>query len=157
MIPVVVLATVDPVLRETALFSLLTDLPGTGVLRQDLDADAGALRRVVGDENDVVEDVTRPAEHGCPGCILREDALSALAAMVSAGRWQRIVLALPVSAATMPAARPLADPAARRRLGIDLASIVSVVDADRVEDADGRGSGQSPGTCPGRRRSPLRR
>lgn len=134
MIPVVVLATVDPVLRDSALFSLLTDQPGTGVVREDLDADAGTLRRVVGDENGFVEDVTRPADHGCPGCILREDALPAVEAMVDSGRWQRIVLALPVSAATVPAARPLADPCARRRLGIDLAGVVGVVDVDRAED-----------------------
>ncbi len=133
MIPVVVLATVDPVLRETAVFSLLTDLPGTGVISQDLDPGAGTLRRVVGDEYGVVEDVTRPAERGCPGCVLREDALPALGAMVDSGRWQRIVLALPVSAATVPAARPLADPAARRQLGIGLACVVCVIDADRAE------------------------
>ncbi len=133
MIPIVVLAAVDPVLREAALFSLLTDLPGTGVARQDLDPAAGTLRRVVSDEHGVLEDVTRPAERGCPGCVLREDALPAVEAMVAAERWQRIVLALPVSAATMPAARPLTDPAIRRRLGVDLAAVVSVVDADRVE------------------------
>lgn len=152
MIPVVVLATVDPVLRETALLSWLTDLPGTGVLRQDLDADEGTLRRVVGDEHGVLEDLTRPAGRGCPGCVLREDALPAVAAMVESGRWRRIVLALPVSAATAPAARPLTDPCARRRLGIELATVVGVVDVDRAEDdvlgderVDARGGALAPG------------
>jgi G3E family GTPase len=134
MIPVVVLATVDPVLRETAVLSWLTDRPGTGVLRQDLDPEAGMLRRVVGDEHGVVEDLSRPADRGCPGCVLRENALPAVAAMVKSGRWQRIVVALPVSAASVPAARPLADPCARRRLGIELAAVVSVVDVDRAGD-----------------------
>lgn len=133
MIPVVVLATVDPVLRDAAVFSLLTDLPGTGFVRQDLDPRTGSVRRVVGDENGLVDDVTQPAGHGCPGCILRENVLPAMEAMVQAGRWQRIVVALPVSAATSPAARPLADPAVRRRLGIDLATVVGIVDVDRVE------------------------
>ncbi|HEY7813434.1 MAG TPA: hypothetical protein VIC62_09370 [Nakamurella sp.] len=153
-----VLATVDPVLRETALFSLLTDQPGTGVVRQDLDADAGTLRRVVVNENGVVEDVTHPAEHGCPGCILREDALPALEAMVSAGRWQRIVLALPVSAATMPAVRP-----ARRARHPAPARHRPRVHRQRRRRRpggarpDGWGSGRSPGTGPGLGRSPLDR
>lgn len=133
MIPVVVLATVDPVLRDAAVFSVLTDLPGTGFVRQDMDPGAGTVRRVVGDEQGLVEDVTLPAGRGCPGCILRENALPAMEAMAEAGRWQRIVMALPVSASTSPAARPLADPAVRRRLGIDLATVVAVVDADRME------------------------
>ncbi len=133
MIPVVVLATVDPVLRSAAEFSLLTDLPGTGMLRQDLDPVAWTLRRVLGDEGGVIEDVTRPAEEGCPGCVIREDALPALEAMAAAGRWQRILFALPVTAAAMPAARPLVDPVLRRRTGVELATVVSVVDADRVE------------------------
>ncbi len=133
MIPVVVLATVDPVLRDVAVFSLLTDLPGTGVLRQDLDPHTGTVRRVVGDENGTVEDVRHPAERACPGCILRENVLPAVESTVAADRWQRLVLALPVSASTMPVTRPLADASVRRRLGIDLATVICVVDADRVE------------------------
>ena len=133
MIPVVVLATVDPVLRDAAVFSLLTDLPGTGFVRQDLDPRTGTVRRVVGDENGLVDDVTVLAERGCPGCVLRENVLPAMEAMVEAGRWSRIVMALPVSAAMAPAVGPLAEPTVRRRLGIELASVVGVVDVDRVE------------------------
>ena len=133
MIPVVVLATVDPVLRDAALFSMLTDLPGTGFVRQDLDPRTGTVRRVVGDANGLVDDVTVAAERACPGCVLRENVLPAMETMIEAGRWSRIVMALPVSAATAPAVGPLADPAVHRRLGIELASAVAVVDVDRVE------------------------
>jgi G3E family GTPase len=38
-----------------------------------------------------------------------------------------------VSGPTAPAARPLADPATRRRLGVELATVACVVDVDRVE------------------------
>ncbi len=133
MLPVVVLASIDPVLRDAALFSVLTDLPGTGILRQDLDPDAGTLRRVISDEGGVVEDVTRPLEHTCLGCAIREDSLPALETMVQAGRWERIVFALPVSAETMPAARPLSDPGIQEVVGADLAAVACVVDADTVE------------------------
>ena len=59
--------------------------------------------------------------------------VAAMEAMVELDRWQRVVLALPVSGPTGPAARPLADPAHRRRLGIELATVACVVDVDRVE------------------------
>ena len=133
MIPVVVLATVDPVLRDAALFSMLTDLPGTGFVRQDFDSAAGTVRRVVGDEHGLVDDVTETIAHGCPGCVQRENVLPAMEAMVELGRWQRIVLALPVSAATASAARPLSDPAVARRLRIDLATVACAIDIDRIE------------------------
>jgi G3E family GTPase len=130
MIPVVILSTVEPVLREAALLSLLTDLPGTGVLRQDLDPQTGTLRRVVSDADGIHEDVTRLLDHACLGCAIREDSVPALASMVAARRWERIVWALPVSAQTLPAARPLcADGAVD---GGRLASVVTVVDADRL-------------------------
>ena len=77
MIPVVILSTVDPVLREAALLSLLTDLPGTAVLRQDLDPENGTLRRVVSDADGIHEDVTRLLDHACLGCAIREDSTSA--------------------------------------------------------------------------------
>jgi G3E family GTPase len=131
MLPVVIVSTVDPVLRETALLSLLTDLPGTGVLRQDLDPESGSLRRIVSDERGIHEDVTRLLEHTCLGCAIREDSLPALEAMVAAGRWKRIVWALPVSAQSLPAARPLCAEGAV--VGVQLAAVVCVVDADQVE------------------------
>lgn len=133
MMPLVVLATVDPVLRDAAVFSLLTDLPGTGFVRQDMDPGSGTVRRVAGDADGLVDDVTEPFAHGCPGCVQRENLLPAMEAMAGRGRWSRMVLALPVAGASAPAARPLADPALRRRLGVELATVVCVVDVDRVE------------------------
>lgn len=131
MIPVVILATVDPVLRDAALLSLLTDLPGTGVLAQDLDPGAGTLRRIVSDRQGIAEDRTRLLEHACLGCAIREDSLPALESMVAADRWERIVWALPVSAQTVPAARPLCESGAVP--GLELATVACVVDADLVE------------------------
>ena len=132
MLPVVILSTVDPVLRESALLSLLTDLPGTGVLRQDLDPATGTIRRVISDEHGVHEDTTQRLEHACLGCAVREDSLPALDTMAGSGRWERIVWALPVSAQSLTAARPLCRGGAVD--GVQLASVVCVVDADRVEE-----------------------
>lgn len=133
-VPVVVLSTVDPVLREVAVLSAVTELPRTAVLRIDLHPDEGELRRVVSDSNGVVEDETVLLEHACMGCAVREDALPTLARLVTLGRWDRIVLLSPATADATPASRPLAARDIARRLGIRLAGVLAVVDVDTVVD-----------------------
>ena len=129
----VIVSSVDPVLRDIASFGAVSDLPGTGVLRQDLDPSSGTLRRVVSDESGIVEDRTTALQHACLGCAIREDSLPALGAMAASGRWERIVWALPVGAETPPAARPLASPSIARDLGVDLAGVVALVDSEAAE------------------------
>ena len=133
-VPVVVVSTVDPVLREMAAVSALTELPGTAVLRIDLHPDEGELRRVVSDSSGTVEDETVLMDHACMGCAVREDALPTLARMVAQRRWDRIVLLSPTTAEATPASRPLGAPDVARRLGIRLAGVLAVVDVDTVTD-----------------------
>ncbi|MBM9469324.1 GTP-binding protein [Nakamurella leprariae] len=133
-VSVVVAASMDAVLRDMLSFTAVAGAPRTGVLRQDLDPVAGTLRRLISDAGGVVEDVTLPLEHTCLGCAVREDSLPTLAAMAASGRWDRIMVCLPVSAATPPLARPLADPAVAADLGTELIGVVTVVDAERVPD-----------------------
>lgn len=133
-VPVVIMSTVDPVLRDTALFSVLTDLPGTGVLRQDLDPDSGTIRRVISDETGVAEDQTVPLAHTCLGCAVREDSLPSLDSMIASGRWQRIIWALPVGAAAASAARPLASPDIAGRIGAELAAVIAVANTDTLSE-----------------------
>ncbi len=133
-VPVVILSTIDPVLRDAAVFSILTDLPDTGVLRQDLDPDAGILRRVISDDTGVAEDQTVPLAHTCLGCAIREDSLPSLDSMIASGRWQRLVWALPVSAETTPAARPLANPDIANRIGAELAAVVALAGTDTLAE-----------------------
>ena len=77
-VPVTMLSSIDSVLRDTAVFSVVTDLPGTGVLRQDLDPTAGTLHRVISDVTGIVQDETIPMDHTCLGCAVRADLLRAL-------------------------------------------------------------------------------
>ncbi|WP_369372290.1 GTP-binding protein [Promicromonospora sp. Populi] len=109
-IPVSVLATTDPVLRDSALFGLLMDGPGLVAVRHDIYAEH--LRRVVLDATGVVEDVLVPLEHACLSCAVREDAVPTIARLARDGRWTHVLLALPVSAEPLPAARALAAEAA---------------------------------------------
>lgn len=136
-IPLIVLATVDPVLRDTALFGLVTDTPGVVLVRHDIiDADdGGSLRRVVVDTGGVIEDVLLPLAHACLSCAVREDAIPTLRRLSEDGRWVALVLALPVSAPSLPVAGALAH--ACRRGGelpqVSLASVVGAVDVSTCE------------------------
>ncbi|MTD16731.1 cobalamin biosynthesis protein CobW [Nakamurella sp. YIM 132087] len=129
-IPVVIVSSIDPVSRDTAIFGAVSDLPGTGVLQQDLDAASGSLRRVISDETGVLEERVTLLEHACLGCAIREDSLPTLEAMAASGRWQRILWALPVGADTPPAARPLADPENAGRMEVELAAVIALLDTD---------------------------
>lgn len=133
-IPVVILAGIDEVLRDTAIFSALTGAPRTGVLRQDLDPERGLLHRVISDETGVAEDELIPLAHTCLGCAIREDSLPSLQRMAASGRWDRILVALPVAAPTPPLARPLAEAQIADDLGVRLLTVATVMDVDALQD-----------------------
>jgi G3E family GTPase len=133
-VPLSVLTTIDPVLRETAVFALLVDSPRTVVLRHDIED--GGLRRVVVDRDGTVEDVTVPLEHACLSCAVREDAIPSLRDLATDGRWDDVVLALPVAAESL--AVTLALDAATERGGMldmmRLGAVVTAVDSDEAEE-----------------------
>jgi G3E family GTPase len=134
-VAVSVLASVDPVLRESALAGLVLGSPSTVAVRHDLATDVGVLRRVVIDATGVVEDERVPLEHACLSCCVREDAIPTLARLAADGRWTDVVLALPATAEPLPAVRALEaatgpdGPLATCRL----ATTVALTDLDEVE------------------------
>ncbi|WP_432562587.1 GTP-binding protein [Kineococcus sp. SYSU DK003] len=105
-LPVTVLTSMDPVLRDSATAAALWGEPGTVLLRYDVSPQS--LRRLVSEFGQVLEDVRVPLEHACLGCTLREDVLPTLAAIARSGRFARLVLALPVAAEPLPALQALA-------------------------------------------------
>lgn len=133
-IPVVILSSIDEVLRDTAIFSALTGAPRTGVLRQDLDPDRGVLHRVISDENGVAENEHVPLEHTCLGCAIREDSLPSLERMAASGGWDRILVALPVAAPTPPLSRPLANAQIAADIGVALLTVAAAVDVDTLQE-----------------------
>lgn len=134
-IPLSVLSTIDPVLRETAIFGLLVDSPRTVVLRHDI-LGSGHLRRVVLDRTGVVEDLLIELEHACLSCAVREDALPALRDIAADGRWDDVVLALPVAAESMPATLALSAAMHPGRVceRLRLAAVCALVDVDAAEE-----------------------
>ncbi|MFF2620989.1 CobW family GTP-binding protein [Oerskovia jenensis] len=134
-VPLSVLATIDPVLRDTAVFGLVTDTPRSVALRHDLHPEDGTLRRLVVDATGVVEDTLVDLEHACLSCAVREDAIPTLHDLAHDGRWDQVLLALPVSAEPLPVTRAL-DAAARpggALHGLRLATVLTVVDLATVE------------------------
>jgi len=96
--PVVVVTSLDPLLRDAAATNLLCDLPAAWVLRHDLAPD-GVLHRTVYDIGGVRERAHSVLDHGCLTCAVREDVLPTLSRLLEpANRPDAVVLALPVTA-----------------------------------------------------------
>lgn len=133
-VPVVILSSIDEILRDTAIFSAVTGAPRTGVLRQDLDPARGVLHRVISDETGVAEDELVSLVHTCLGCAIREDSLPSLRRMAASGRWDRILVALPLAAPTPPLARPLAETQTADDIGVRLLTVATAVDIEALQD-----------------------
>jgi len=130
-----VLATIDPVLRDSAVFGLVVGAPRVVALRHDIRATEDALRRVVVDATGVIEDEVVPLEHACLSCAVREDAVPTLRRLADDGRWDHVVLALPVAAESLPVVRALAAQATpgNELERLRLATVLAVADVDTLE------------------------
>lgn len=108
LIPIVVLATVDPVLRSSASFAALTDMPDTVVISQDIDGDRDTpIHRLVSDSSGILLDEWVDLDHACLSCALREDTIPLIERLIAGGRHRNILVAAPVGAETVPIARAL--------------------------------------------------
>ncbi|NCT91540.1 cobalamin biosynthesis protein CobW [Cellulomonas sp. APG4] len=138
-LPLTVLTSVDPVLRDSLVLGFLMDVPSGVVLQHDIHDDGvggGEIRRLVLDRDGVVEDARVPLEHACLSCAVREDAVPRLRELAADGRWDAVALALPVSAESLPVARAL--DAEVRRGGLltrlRLSAVTAGVDLDALHD-----------------------
>ncbi|GGC16097.1 GTP-binding protein [Cellulomonas carbonis] len=135
-VPLSVLATVDPVLRDAVVMNVLLDAPGTVAVRHDIveTENGGGIRRLVMTADGIVEDVVVPLEHPCTSCAVREDAVPTLRRLAAQGS-AAVLLALPVSAESLPAARTLAAETRGGRLArLRLAAVVAAVDGAGFEE-----------------------
>jgi len=135
-VPLVVLSSIDPVLREAAVFGLAVDSAGTTVLRYDISEDPGELRRTVIVQGEVVEDLRAPLAHACASCAIREDAIPVMASLVDRGKCDSLVLALPVTAESHGVSRTLARATASPGplCQVRLASVGALVDVTTFEE-----------------------
>jgi len=127
-VPTVVLTSIDPVLRESAVDGLVSDLPGAVALRVDMCVGQGLVHRTVYDTAGVIEDAWVPLDHVCLSCALREEILPTLERVATTLRPPAIHVALPVTAEPMPLVAAL-----RAYAPVEVRGVVSVFDAEPLE------------------------
>lgn len=129
--PVLTLAAIDPVARQSAVAGFLIDLPDAVVISYDLvDNPSGrALVRSLVDRTGLVDSQPIELDHDCPPCTLRAGIVATLEMITDIDRWQAIILALPLATDPAPVAQRIASAAP---IGIRLAPVVSAIDADTI-------------------------
>ena len=138
-VPVIVVATLDAVLRESFCAGLVLDLDAAVVVRHDLRVDrvggGGAVRRLVTDRNGIVYDDEQLMEHACLACAVREDLVPTVAQLARDGRWRTVVVALPVTADPQTVVGALDRASDSADLGpARVACVVSLADAETLLD-----------------------
>lgn len=129
--PLLVVTGIDRAAMDSAMLSLLWDLPGAVGVRHTIDPEAQTLTRVVSDLDGVRESVQIDLEHACIGCAIREDIVPTLVRLAREGRWTTIVATLPVGAEADNLSRVLTrDPGIVRR--IRLAGVVAALGSAEV-------------------------
>ncbi len=130
-LPLTLLTTIDPVLRELATAGLLLDVPNIIIIQQDKGQKPGMWRRRISDYSGVLEDETLRADGGCLGCLMREDLLSTAVRVAELGRWEAMALVPTPGTASVPLAQALAGFAEGDRSFdeiLDLRSIAQLTD-----------------------------
>jgi len=96
--PLVLVTGVDPNAMATTTVGLQFGMPGAVAVRHHIDVDRQVLTRTVSDLSGVLEKHETDLEHACVSCAIRADILPTLERLAGAGRWQSILVHLPVGA-----------------------------------------------------------
>ena len=144
-VPVIVVAAMDAVLRQSFCAGLVLDLGDAVVVQHDLRVGAvggavrevgavgGAVRRVVMDRGGVVYDDEQLLDHACLACAVREDLVPTVAQLAQDGRWRTVVVALPVTADPQTVVSALNRAVETDDLGpARVACVVSLADAETL-------------------------
>ncbi|NNG20200.1 cobalamin biosynthesis protein CobW [Naumannella sp. ID2617S] len=139
MTPIVVVAAMDFMVRDVATGALMVDLPGGVLLRHQLTAHTespgdGIIDRLVTDATGIVEAERIELEHACLSCAVREDLVPTLQRLIDSGRWEVVVLALPLTASPSPVVLELESAIEAEELDARMAGVLSVVDPSRLTD-----------------------
>lgn len=127
-VPVVVLAGVDPVAVAATTVALQFDLPDTVVVRHHIAVDRQVLTRTVSDAGGALEERRVELEHACVTCAIREDIVPTLDRLARDGRWQSVVVHLPVGAEPRQLCTVLAQDSRLARF-LRVSAVVTVVSA----------------------------
>lgn len=137
VVPVIVVASMDPVARQAFSAGVVLDLPGSVVVQHDLrfDRSGDGVRRLVTDRTGVVYDDDHRLGHACLACAVRDDLVPTIGQLAADGRWDSIVVALPVSADPQAVVGALTRAADQGQLGpARVACVVALADADSLRE-----------------------
>lgn len=133
-VPVVLVTGIDAEAMAATTIALQWDLPRAVVLRHDLDVAGQQLQRVVSDATGELERVVHHLEHVCVSCALREDVVPTMERLAADGRWDTVVVHLPVAADPVQVCRVLElDRSAAPHVSIT-AVVAALADGDTVDD-----------------------
>ncbi len=129
-IPTLLLASIDPIVRDTALMCLLSDIPDAVGLRYDLLADEpGRARRVTMTASGVDEDVVVDLDHTCVTCGTNEDIGAAGVQAVGRLDATSLIVANPIAAPSHATARVMVE-----QDDLRLAAVLAACDSTDVPE-----------------------
>jgi G3E family GTPase len=123
--PVVLITGVCANAMAAATIGQQWDLPGAVVVHHRIDVEGQQLHRLVSDVSGALEREVIDLAHACVGCAIREDIIPTLRRLADVGRWQSIVVHLPVAAEARQVCRVLE---AERVVDIKVTAIVTALD-----------------------------
>lgn len=130
---VALLATLDPVLAESATFSLATRASTIAVLRHDYQPANDTIRIRLYDHRGIVNDRETPLLGDCVSCATVAQATSDLTALANTGPYRQLCYLPPLGADPIALASGLGDAAARAGT-FHLAAVASLLDPHQVHE-----------------------
>jgi G3E family GTPase len=117
-VPVVLVTGVDPEAMASTVVGLQFDLPGAVAVRHDIDPEEQTLTRTVSDVSGLVEREVLDLDHACVACALREDVVPTILRLATSGRWDSLLVHLPVGASAHQVCAVLEDRTEARVSGV---------------------------------------
>jgi len=129
--PLIILTGIDSIAMDSAMVSLLWDLPRAVAIRHTINPTEQTLTRIVSGINGQIEAEVKDLEHACVGCALREDIIPSIVRLAQQDEWESMVACLPVSAeADHLSAAISRNPDVARH--VRLVAVISVLDSNTV-------------------------
>lgn len=131
-VPVVLVTGTSPEAMARVTVGLQWELPRAVVVEHRIDVEQQRLHRTVSDIDGLVDRAAIDLAHACASCAISEDVLPTLARLGAAGRWQAIVVHLPVGAQAPQVCRALRSAEGGAAATLRIGGVVAAVAGDAV-------------------------
>lgn len=132
-VPALVMAGVDETTMASTLVPMAWDLPAAVMVQHTLDVAEQSLTRRVSDASGLLEQEVIHLDHACGSCALREDVVPTMERLAATGRWEYLLVQLPVAIEPLQVCRAMElDPTVAPHVRI--AAVLAAVDGGRAID-----------------------